>query len=301
MYSVTEIIRGIKDPYKILQEINLLYYDFFNSGEYNSKGIDIFEEDWDNLIILDACRYDYFEQRAADKLPGHLEQRISQAGQTSEFIQAHFSDRELHDVVYVTGNDWILKIGDDIGADIFNVISVKDDLDWDQEKITKRALEVAEEFPNKRLLIHLIPPHHPFKGPTADEKFPSIEEQSSGFFSNIRRGKVDISDELLRQAYAENLDRAIPATKELFDKLQGKTVVTANHGEFLGDRCRPIPIKEYGHHGGQYADELVNVPWHVHQNGGRKEIVSEDPLEDDIDNRTPEEIDQQLRNLGYKV
>lgn len=300
MYSIAEVIRGLKDPYKILRELNLIYYEYFNDGPYNSNGVDFLDQDWDNMIILDACRFDYFEQRAADKLPGSLEHRISKAGQTREFVESHFSNRDLHDLVYVTGNDWILKIGDDIGADVYNVISVKDDLDWNQRKITNRALEAAEEFPNKRLLIHLIPPHHPFKGPTADEVFPSIKEQSSGFFSDIRKGNVNISDELLRKAYEENLDRAIPATQELLNSLQGKTIVTADHGEFLGERCRPIPIKEYGHHGGLYAEKLVKVPWHVH-NGERREIRPEEPLEDDIDNRTPEEIDQRLRELGYKI
>lgn len=38
-------------------------------------------------------------------------------------------------------------------------------------------------------------------------------------------------------------------------------------GELLGDRCRPIPVTEYGHYHGLYMDELVKVPWHVHRTG----------------------------------
>ncbi len=39
-------------------------------GSDRMKEQDIIEEDWDNLIILDACRYDFFERVYKDYLAG---------------------------------------------------------------------------------------------------------------------------------------------------------------------------------------------------------------------------------------
>ena len=40
-----------------------------------NDGTHIMDEDWDNLIILDACRYDLFEE--VNTIDGTLESRIS--------------------------------------------------------------------------------------------------------------------------------------------------------------------------------------------------------------------------------
>jgi len=40
-------------------------------------GVDIKKEKWNNLIILDACRYDYFKEAIKKtKIKGILESRI---------------------------------------------------------------------------------------------------------------------------------------------------------------------------------------------------------------------------------
>lgn len=102
MYSLKDILRGIRDPYLVLREINAIYHRLGNSGDYNEEGIDIFNKDWDNLIILDACRADIFEQEV--DLPGEFKTKQSKASKTKEFIKANFTDRTLHDTVYVAGN-----------------------------------------------------------------------------------------------------------------------------------------------------------------------------------------------------
>jgi hypothetical protein len=79
--------------------------------------------------------------------------------------------------------------------------------------------------------------------------------------------------------------------------LPGKTVVSSDHGELLGERLSPIPLRAYGHPMGIYMDELVKIPWHVHETGNRKRILAEPPSERlDMDEG---EVESQLRNLGY--
>jgi hypothetical protein len=59
--------------------------------------------DWDNLILLDACRYDTFEELATD-LPGELKKTESKAPATDPFLRANFSGKKRCETVYVTVN-----------------------------------------------------------------------------------------------------------------------------------------------------------------------------------------------------
>lgn len=62
MYSPSEILQGIRNPAKTEREIARRYYQCQNGGSFNDAGLDIFEADWDNMFILDARRYDEFQQ-----------------------------------------------------------------------------------------------------------------------------------------------------------------------------------------------------------------------------------------------
>lgn len=294
MFRYEDLKKAISDPFLILREVNRLYHCRLGWRSYNLNGIDVFEEDWDNLIILDACRYDTFASRA--DVPGELQKRTTRGGATPEFVRANFSDKSLYDTVYVTGNDWFLKLRDEINAEVHRVYNPDGS---NLPEMTDKVLEVANEFPNKRLVAHYIPPHHPFVGETATNHFPDFEDQLDALFERIRRGELEITDELLKKAYVENLDRVIPEVNRLFEKLTGKIVVTADHGELLGERTGPLPIKDYGHHTRLYVDTLVEVPWLVYDTNERREIVSEEPGERrDVDQ---DRVEERLRRLGYKV
>ena len=54
------IFRSIKSPKLFFREINRIFFSL-KLGKWNNRGIDFFDQDWDNLIILDACRFDTYE------------------------------------------------------------------------------------------------------------------------------------------------------------------------------------------------------------------------------------------------
>jgi hypothetical protein len=303
MYGAAELKRGFRQPSLIAREVNGLLNRGLRPKSYNRSGIDIFEEDWDNLIILDACRYDTFESLA--DLPGKLESRESRAASTSNFIEANFVGRELHDTVYVAGNSWIFKKNADANLhQVYDVVAhPEDDGEGKPSLITRCAKHAAENHPNKRLLVHYIRPHHPFLGETAQEIFSGRENQPRNPYDRLQRGVSDLSDETLRTLYEENLEVVLPKVAELLDELRGKTVVSADHGELLGESVGPIPAKLYGHHRGLHVDELVKVPWHVHENGKRRKIVEEAPLSgpDRSFSAADRSVDERLEALGYKV
>ena len=295
MYTPSQLRKVIRYPGRVCVELNRIFH-FYAVRNEGARGI--FDGDWDNLIILDACRYDTFATRSS--LPGTLEHRRSLGTTTSEFVRENFEEKTLHDTVYVSANVWYLKLREELGSELYEFIDLQS-TDWDEElgtvppeAVTEAARDAAEEYPNKRLIIHYLQPHQPYIGPIGRDQF----EVSPGLLETLYRS--DVSDDILREAYQENLDIVLDSVSDLLRSLNGRTVVTADHGEMLGERGRPIPVRTYGHFGGLYHDKLVTVPWLVIDNGERREIVVEEPL-DEMDEADTEAVDERLRDLGYKI
>jgi len=55
MYSVNNLITALQNPRRALVELNQIYHEKVS----NVDRVSVLEEDWDNLLILDACRYDH--------------------------------------------------------------------------------------------------------------------------------------------------------------------------------------------------------------------------------------------------
>lgn len=300
MYSLDQLYRGVRNPRLIGRELNRRYYTHI--AQESPEAVNFLDEDWDNLIILDACRYDLFSQMA--DLPGDLEYRYSLGSATYEFVRKNFQNRVQHDVVYVGANTWLLKLRDEIDAEIHHFVDLQNgdyDVTWADEKlnvvtpetVTHHAIRTEDEYPNKRLIIHYLQPHHPFIGPTGKQHF---THQSSSLMDVIRESD-GMNRENLYEAYRENLEFVLDEVNDLIPELTGKTVVTADHGEMLGDRHEIVPTRDYGHPYGIYNETLTKVPWHVVDTGERKEVIEEEPdqrLEVDMD-----ALNDQLRNLGY--
>lgn len=163
--------------------------------------------------------------------------------------------------------------------------------------VTGRASEIAKLYPNKRLIIHYTQPHYPYLGKTGRKHFDTVE--TPNLEAAIRASDEEITPDTVRQAYAENLRLVLDAVEPLLTELTGKTVITADHGEYLGERLFPLPGRQYGHPVGIYTETLVRVPWHVYFSGPRKSIVTG---EADADMRPEEkDVNKRLRNLGYRV
>ncbi|WP_082222533.1 hypothetical protein [Halorubrum halophilum] len=291
------IQRTIRTPQLLGRGLNRLFHRRGGWRNHNTNGIDLFSEDWDNCLLLDACPYDLFQSH--NTIPGKLDSRTSRASATVEFLESTVAGRDLRDTVYVTANPLYERKNDRVASEFHRVVKVYDEDGWDSdirtvlpETMTDRVLSVAENYPHKRLLAHYIQPHYPFLGPTADEHF---DQDSLNIWDSIMEGNSDYSDDLLKKAFGETLDAVLPEVERAVDNLTGKTVVSADHGQIIGDRASPIPIKEYGHPRGIYIPELVEVPWLV-RDGERREIVAEDSQEVETDSEVAAE---RLRALGY--
>lgn len=268
-----------------------------------SDGIAVMDEDWDTLLILDACRYDVFER--VNKLPGTLRCRVSKASESWQFMRRNFAGRTLHNTVYVTANPNAEQLPDGT----FHFVDKLYADHWDEEAgvarpeaVAEIARETAEAYPQKRLIVHFMQPHAPYLGPhgrtVEHNTTQDPNEEVRAVWANIRYGLTDTTIADVRRAYVENLELVLEHVAALHDALDGKTVVTADHGELLGDRLRPIPVRGYGHPPDLRVPALVRVPWLELPSESRRDIRSAPPhsAEADLDQAT---LERRLADLGY--
>lgn len=276
--------------------------------KYDS-GVNVIQKDWDNLIILDACRADFFARY--NEIDGECQTVISQGSRSKEFIDANFQDKELHDTIYITANPFVERLSDDVFFKVYYSELINE---WDNqlktippEAVVEATVQMHEQYPNKRLITHLMQPHAPYIGSTGQElyeryefgvfnpKFKTSEEfgiAGPNIPAAIKNGPIQENE--LRQAYKENVQIAIKSAQELIEQISGKSIITADHGEMLGERI--IVSKEYGH-GSVVTPELRVVPWHIVDSENRRDVTEDEP-EEFI--RLDEDIrEDRLKALGY--
>jgi hypothetical protein len=203
----------------------------------------------------------------------------------------------------------------DVGDPFHDVVDVWT-TEWDDEANTVRpaamadaTLDADEAYPHKRIVAHFLQPHFPFLGDSAEAvgahagnelaydaaKGRTASRDRPTVWELLGDGAVDVDD--VRRAYDENLRLVLPHVRDLVDSLDGKTVVTSDHGNLVGERIAPFGSRRYGHPIDTYADELRRVPWFVVEGETRKDIRAEqsrDTVAADAD-----VVTERLAHLGY--
>jgi hypothetical protein len=271
----------------------------------------IMDEDWDNVLILDACRYDQFER--LNPISGRLEARIALDSATPEVLEKNFSGTKHHGTVYVTANPmYRTKDLDNVFHDVIDVWNTgwnKENKTVPPEEVTEAALDAYESYPDKRLIVHFMQPHYPFIGESA-----SRIGDHAGFeytYRQVQTGEGtrdhptvwelleegEIDEKAVLDAYDENLEITFPHVRRLIDDLPGKTVVTSDHGNFIGERILPFGKPKYGHPVGVYTEGLRKVPWLVIEGDDRREIRAESPKR--RHGSDSDVVTERLADLGY--
>lgn len=268
----------------------------------------ILDRDWDHLVLLDGCRFDLFEE--VNQIEGELTNIISVGSGTSEWLKNTFENRTCYDIVYVTANPMYRSI--DFESPFHAIVDVWDNR-WDHNLNTVSPLDMREatieaekKYPNKRILTHWLQPHYPFIADSANkignhagihDINPNVSnpQQEQVIWEKLRNGTVGQNS--VWTAYRENLELALREVDILVDQLDGRIVITSDHGNMLGERAWPIPVRLYGHPLEIYTEELVKVPWFVIENRSRRNIEAESP--EPISNDMKSDISDRLRDLGY--
>lgn len=315
-YNLQNLRTAVRNPRRAAEELWRLAETplrFANNTYFRRRygdGVDVIQRDWDNLILLDACRFDYFQE--VNTIPGDLDVITSAGAHSWEFMESNFVGRDLHDTVYVTANPHSEKLADDTFYTIETVLDKwqKDPGTVLPRDVVQEAMGAHNEYPNKRLIVHFMQPHKPWLGPTAErirervdlkgwDKYhardESVDRTGVSLWKAAREGHVT-QEEIVR-GYTETLEIVLKEVQELLESLDGKSIVTADHGEMLGEQIVPGTRRRYGHPHDIYTPELCRVPWLETDYETRREVESEEPigfqgLDDSV-------VNDRLQALGY--
>ena len=256
-------LRGVSTKYMRLHRIYMEFQKRIVASRF--KGIKVVDEDWDYLVILDACRYDIFAQ--VNDIPGKLTKVYSLAPNTQYWLIENIKDdvEKWRDVVYISANPFVSKtmlkklIG--IGNPFLHLEEVWN-YGWDPDRLTvppskvmQATLRMLKRYPAKRMVIHFLQPHIPY---IYGESSSSIWPPRRIKFNNLRelRSYIRKNVKEARSAYIRSVRYVLKYVKSLISVLKGRIVVTADHGELFG---------EYGfyEHPAVYIEPLLAVPWLV--------------------------------------
>jgi hypothetical protein len=264
-YKIFPLVEDLRGSYRILRLLRKI--TSIGLEKPQSEPQSIFEAgEWDNLIILDACRHDLYEE-----VNGERECRISVASHTKDFIRKSFESPPYDDIVYVTGNP---QLSDPILEDLLGTSEVfheKYDVfetDWNEnektvlpEPMARNALNARKLFPDKKVIVHMMQPHYPFVnsdlnygGQTNCEEVVEGHEKESVW---NKAGKAEIKREEVWNAHRQNLEYVMPHVKKLAENVEGRTIVTSDHGNLVGENYL------YGHPRELNLKYLRKVPWDV--------------------------------------
>ena len=276
---------------------------------------DLTAEGWDYLIVLDACRYDFFERLYDTYLSGDLEKRRSPGSATPEWAAKTFTGD--HDITYLSANPFVNSLGVPLdqlkwGASCEYEWAAADHLDtvvdlwrdaWDDSlgavppgAVTERARR-HDATDDGRTVVHYLQPHAPYLRRGTGRKLKRIRDGVDPPETDATPGEgrsavgalrkrverrlgrsriamlvgmlveldpssvLDIGErglgDTIRWYYEENLRLALAAAADLVESLDGRVVVTADHGEAFGEHG------VWEHHVETHIPPLVEVPWLV--------------------------------------
>lgn len=242
-------------------------------------GIGVYAADWDQLLVLDACRADLFEEVADLGEFDAYGRQWSRGSATCEWTERNWQ-RDASDVEYYTANvvvsQHIRSPGDFAAFNSAYRMSETETMHADQLVDTVR--DADPDVDNHRIVVHAVEPHAPF--------------HAAGWFDHshttpwraLRAGERTKNE--VWEAYKRNLEHGLDALLPLAREWPGRTVVTADHGNLLGERV--AGLRTYGHPRGVRHPNLVHVPWAV---------VDSDAPEQDQTAATS--VADQLEALGY--
>jgi hypothetical protein len=314
-YTLANFKTALLDPIRFINEFGRLrrrckgaLYSPIIKRRYG--GENFMEKDWDNLIILDACRPEFF--REYNNIDGRFEKKVSLGSTSGEFFFNNFNNQQYHDIVYVTGNIHIESIDSDSVHRAIKTYAEDQNhkRGWLPEATIDASLTAYQDYPNKRFVFHFMQPHAPYIGERGETMRRKVTDKYDVKFNNILEDDEDMnsdSGELnnlleafeagyisrndMYDVYSENVNIALKSAEYLLNHIEGKTVITSDHSESFGDFNQV-----YGHEYYVLSREIREVPWFVIESD-RRRTIAEDPIDDaSVDEDV---IRENLDDLGY--
>ena len=270
------------------------------------QGEPVYDQDWDAMIVLDACRPDLMQEVEEDYdfVDEDFDTFYSWAGASDEWMRRNFSEEfsdEKSNTLMVTGNGFS---DDYLNGDDFLHMEEAWRYAHDSEKgaimprpITDAAIELSRQLDEDRLIVHYLQPHYPFLdrpevGTDVDPDTWGENDAGKDPWDEILVGNIDREE--VWPLYRDNLRTVMDEVELLLDNIDAEnTVITADHGNALG-RLNREEMGVHGHERKIAVDALREVPW-VETSAEDRETYEPDRSTEETDS----DQEQILRDLGY--
>ncbi|MGB9956469.1 PglZ domain-containing protein [Haloferax prahovense] len=229
----------------------------------------IFDRDWDLMIVLDACRLDLMcEVEQEFEFIQSVDYIYSVGSKTTEWMRNTFSKKysqPIKDTTYVCGNPNSNK---HLEPSMFGRLDEVWRYGWDDqvgalppEPVTDKAISLSRTQDQSKMLLHYMQPHEPFLassefgGKDSAERIAGFSDgQFNSIWSRLEDGQVDESK--VWEAYRENLRLILDNIRVLVNNIDAeKVVITSDHGNAFGE------YGIYGHPANRPIPQLIKVPW----------------------------------------
>ena len=246
--------------------LNELYTGLLRrSGRIWNYGTSVYEEDWDVLIVLDACRPDVLEHLSQEYifLPETVSTYHSPGSQSLEWMNKTFLEKydvDIDRTAYITANVFSGKLDHSRFALVDEVWQYASDTSLGTvppEAVTDRAIQTLREQTYDRAIVHYLQPHQPYRsmqglGPvTFDLDHTTVPDSA---LNRLQQGRLEFDD--IWEAYADNTRWVLDSVETFLKNTDAqRVVITADHGEALGEWwC-------FGHPAHALLPILKTVPW----------------------------------------
>lgn len=288
-----------------------LMYLISKYTQFQLGGTPIWEQDWDVLLILDACRYDVFDEQYGDDSRFTVDATMSVGSASPEWMFNTFTDAygdQMARTAYVTGNPYSAKCVD---ATDFDHVEEVWRYQWDEthgtvlpEVLSDEAIRVWEDEQPERMIVHYMQPHKPYitapdTEPMAINDFTFnllrvFTARALGTYPDFKKAEArrgEISDDRLRELYVENLEYVVDTLDQTILKgINADIVISSDHGELLGEDG------VYHHPAFTRYPELREVPWVIVESDTDEKYTPARRGQQEADGM----VEEKLAELGYK-
>jgi len=227
-------------------------------NRFNQQISKIHKNDWKHIIILDACRYDYFKKFFSHYYP--VSKYTSPASATIPWFKAVFPDE--YDYTLYSANPYICSKPVERGWNYYPYQHFEGIVDlflseWstDYGCVPPEAVYERCKGLKHRSIIWFLQPHTPYlslgSNITPDQ---FVNWKPDMDFMSMKGEKKEMDFDKLKLLYENNLLQTIPFVIKLIDSLEKPILITSDHGELLGE------YGKFGHPTRLNVPELRNVP-----------------------------------------
>jgi hypothetical protein len=281
---------------------------------YDRHAENVFEREWEVLLVLDGCRVDALAAVADEYsfLETEVPSMVSVAGSSPGWLWETFTSshrQRVGETAYLTANPHTRRVlgpdseglfadfgtGRDWLADLADVVLIWEQA-WDESRgtvparaVTDRLVDAVRTASADRYVAHYMQPHFPSIPDPVGARMDVDDDArwENNVWERLAAGEID-SDRVW-DAYLANLRYVLDDVEVVLSNVNSDNVViTADHGNAFGERGT------FGH-GADYVDAVRRVPW-VRTRATDEHSYNPDVSETEVD----ASVTDQLAALGYR-